>query len=319
MRVSPLNRLGVVRRSHRSALPLLPLASATIRPREDVVIASTSGWAHGFRGDGLVIAYCHSPARWLYQSETYLGGPLWRSVPGVALGLMRPSLVRWDRRAARRPDRYLCNSRVVRTRIREAYGIDAQVVPAPHGMDPTGPQSPVDALADWADDGYLLVVSRLLPYKNVDVAASRPSRGRTIGSSSSERGPERDAARRRPAPQRAPDSPDSATRQLRWVYAHARVLVAPSHEDYGLTPLEAAAFGVPSLTLRAGGYLDTVREGVTGLHVDAPDPELFRAGLAAADAHTWDPAVLRSHADRFSEAGFAARLHAEVDDLLRAR
>ena len=76
---------------------------------------------------------------------------------------------------------------------------------------------------------------------------------------------------------------------------------------------------MPSLTLRAGGYLDTVREGVTGLHVDAPDPELFRAGLAAADAHAWDPAVLRSHAERFSEAGFAARLHAEVDDLLRAR
>ena len=105
--------------------------------------------------------------------------------------------------------------------------------------------------------------------------------------------------------------------QLRWVYAHARVLVAPSFEDYGLTPLEAAVFGRPSLTLRAGGYLDTVREGVTGLYVDAPDPALFRAGLAAADAHPWDPAVLRSHADEFSEAGFAARLHAEVDDLLR--
>lgn len=317
VRVSPLNRLGVVRRSHRSALPLLPLASATIRPREDVVIASTSGWAHGFRGDGLVIAYCHSPARWLYQSETYLGGPLWRSVPGVALGLMRPALVRWDRRAARRPDRYLCNSRVVRTRIREAYGIDAQVVPAPHGMDPTGQQSPVDALADWADDGYLLVVSRLLPYKNVDVLleAVRGSDHRLVVVGA---GPQRDAL--------AADLPPNvrltsglSDAQMRWVYAHARVLLAPSHEDYGLTPLEAAAFGVPSLTLRAGGYLDTVREGVTGMHVDAPDPELFRAGLAAADAHAWDPAVLRSHADRFSEAGFAARLHAEVDDLLQAR
>ena len=285
-----------------------------MRPREDVVIASTSGWAHGFRGDGLVIAYCHSPARWLYQSETYLGAPLWRSASGLALGLLRPSLVRWDRRAARRPDRYLCNSRVVRTRIRDAYGIDAQVVPAPHGMDPTGEQSPVDALADWADDGYLLVVSRLLPYKNVDVllAAVRGSDHRLVVVGD---GPQRDAlAADRPSNVRLVSGLSDP--QMRWVYSHARVLLAPSHEDFGLTPLEAAAFGVPSLTLRAGGYLDTVREGVTGLHVDAPDPVLFRAGLAAAADHPWDAGALRAHAARFSEAGFAARLHAEVDDLL---
>jgi glycosyltransferase involved in cell wall biosynthesis len=285
-----------------------------MRPGEDLVIASTSGWAHGFRGDGMVIAYCHSPARWLYQSETYLGQPLWRSVPGVALGLMRPSLVRWDRRAARRPDRYLCNSRVVRTRIREAYGIDAHVVPAPHGMDPKGEQSPVVALADWADDGYLLVVSRLLPYKNVDVLveAVRGSEHRLVVVGA---GPQRDAlAADLPSNVRLASGLTDA--QMRWLYAHARVLLAPSHEDYGLTPLEAAAFGVPSLTLRAGGYLDTVREGVTGLHVNAPDPVLFRAGMAAATAHVWDAVELRAHAERFSEAAFAASLHAEVDDLL---
>jgi glycosyltransferase involved in cell wall biosynthesis len=90
--------------------------------------------------------------------------------------------------------------------------------------------------------------------------------------------------------------------QLRWVYAHTRILVAPSFEDYGLSPLEAAVFGRPSLTLRAGGYFDTVREGVTGLYVDAPEPALFRAGLAAAEAHPWDPAVLTAHAEQFSEA-----------------
>ena len=74
---------------------------------------------------------------------------------------------------------------------------------------------------------------------------------------------------------------------------------------------------MPSLTLRAGGYLDTVREGVTGLHVDAPDAGSFRAGLDRALAHPWDAAVLRAHAQGFAEDGFAARLHAEVDDLAR--
>nr|AIA84573.1 CAZy families GT4 protein [uncultured Intrasporangium sp.] len=40
--------------------------------------------------------------------------------------------------------------------------------------------------------------------------------------------------------------------QLRWLYAQASLLVATSYEDYGLTPLEAAAFGVPAVTLGTG-------------------------------------------------------------------
>jgi glycosyltransferase involved in cell wall biosynthesis len=182
-------------------------------------------------------------------------------------------------------------------------------------MDATAEQAPVPELADWAGSGYHLVVSRLLPYKNVDVVvdAVRGTSHRLVVVGA---GPGRDALlASRPKNVRLVSGLSDA--QLRWVYARSRVLVAPSIEDYGLSPLEAAVFGRPSLTLRAGGYLDTVREGVTGLHVDAPDPTLFRAGLAAAEEHPWDPAVLRAHAEGFSEAGFAARLHAEVDDLLQ--
>lgn len=315
VRASALNRVGVLRRKHRAALPLLPLASATVRPTEDVVIASTSGFAHGFRAEGIVLAYCHAPARWLYQPEAYLGGPLWRGGKGVALGALAPALRRWDARAATRPARYLCNSRVVRERIREAYGIDARVVPAPHSMDAAAPRTPVGSLADWAGGGYHLVVSRLLPYKNVDVLVEAV-RGTTHHLVVVGDGPLRDALA-----ETAPDNVrflrDLDDAELRWVYANARTLLAVSLEDYGLTPLEAAAFGVPSLTLGAGGYLDTVVDGVTGLHVEAADPASVRAGLDRTDRHGFDPDALRSHAAVFSEAGFAARLRAEVADVGR--
>jgi glycosyltransferase involved in cell wall biosynthesis len=317
VRTSLIDRVGPLRRSHRVALPLLPLAASSLRPGEDVVIASTSGWAHGFSATGRIIAYCHAPARWLYQSENYLGGPLWRTPPGAALGVLKPALTRWDRSAARRPERYLCNSRVVRDRIREAYEIDAEVVPAPHGMDPYGSQDPVASLEGWADDGYLLVVSRLMPYKNVDVVveAVRGTDQRLVIVGA---GPGRDTLMATmPANVQLVSGLNDA--QMRWVYAHSSMLVAPSLEDYGLTPLEAAAFGRPSVTLRAGGYLDTVIEGVTGLHVDSPDAALFRAGLMSARSHSWDVEAIRSHAEQFSEAGFAARLHAEVNDLLSDR
>ena len=312
---SPLNRIGPVRRDHRLGLPLLARAASRLHVDADVVLVSSSGWAHGFRHTGRTLVYCYSPARWLYQTETYLGGPANRSAKGLALLGLRPALRRWDARAARRNDRYLAISRVVRDRIAATYGIEADVLPAPHSMDAGAEQAPVPDLVDWAASGYHLVVSRLLPYKNVDVVvdAVRGTSHRLVVVGA---GPGRDALlAHRPENVRLVSGLSDA--QLRWVYAHARVLVAPSIEDYGLSPLEAAVFGRPSLTLRGGGYLDTVREGVTGLHVDAPDAGLFRAGLAQAEAHTWDPAVLRAHAEGFSEAGFATRLHTEVDDLLR--
>ncbi len=313
VRVSPLDRVGLLRRSHRSALPVLPLAASAVRPTEDVIIASTSGWAHGFRAEGDVIAYCHAPARWLYQSEAYLGGPMWSSPRGLALAMLRPSLKAWDRRAARRPVRYLCNSRVVRDRIREAYDIDAEVVPPPHAMDPSAPREDVPELAGWADEGYLLVVSRLLPYKNVDVLieAVRGTAQRLVVVGS---GPEK-ARLRATAPENVRMVEGLSEAQLRWVYGHARALLAPSLEDYGLTPLEAAAFGVPSVSLRAGGYLDTVVEGVTGLHVDSVDPEGFRAGIAAATATSWDVGQIVAHAAEFSEERFGQRIRTVVEEL----
>lgn len=314
VRASALNRVGALRRSHRAALPLLPFASASLRPQEDVVIASTSGWAHGFHAHGQVIAYCHAPARWLYQPEAYLGGPRWRGAKGVALGLLGPGLRHWDQRAARRPARYLCNSRVVRDRIREAYGIDAHVVPAPHAMDPAAPRDEVGTLTDWAaSGGFLLVVSRLLPYKNVDVLveAVRGTDHRLVVVGD---GPLREVLQRS-APDNVRLVRGLSDAQLRWVYSTATALLAPSLEDYGLTPLEAAAFGVPSLSLRAGGYLDTVVEGVTGLHVEAPEPALVRRGLEEVAAHPFDADAVRAHAAEFSEAGFATRLRAEVESL----
>lgn len=314
---SVIDHVRPLRRYHRLALPVLPLAAATLKPAEDVVVASTSGWAHAFPAAGRVVAYCHAPARWLYQSEAYVGGPLWRSPRGVALGVMRPGLRAWDRRAARRPERYLCNSRVVRDRIREAYDVDAEVVHAPHSIDRSAPREEVPALRDWADDGYHLVVSRLLPYKNVDVLieAVRGTRERLVVVG---RGPERHRLEAMaPANVRMLEGLTDA--QLRWVYAHARLLLAPSFEDYGLTPLEAAAFGVPSVSLRAGGYLDTVREGVTGLHVDTADPRAFHDGIRDAVRQDWDVAAVRRHADAFGEERFAERVRAVVDGLVPQR
>lgn len=308
--VSPLNHIGALRREHRAALPLLPYAVSRLRVDADVVVASSSGWAHGVPTTGRKLVYCHAPARWLYQADAYLGDEAGRSLRARALGLLGGWLRRWDRRAAASADRYLANSTVVRDRIAAAYGIDAEVLPPPYGIDPADPQQPVPMLEDWADGGYLLLVSRLLPYKNVDVAVAAvrglPERLVVVGSGPLE------ARLRAQAPDNVRIVTGLSDAQLRWTYAHARTLLAPSLEDFGLTPLEAAAFGVPTLALHAGGYLDTIDERVNGTFFEEATAAAVRAAVVADRGRAWDAAAIRAHAEHFSEERFNERIRAEV-------
>ena len=312
--VSPINRIRLLRHKHRAALPLLPYAVSRLPVDADVVVASSSGWAHGVPATGRKLVYCHAPARWLYQADAYLGDEAERSAKARALSVLGGWLRRWDRRAAASADRYLANSTVVRERVAAAYGIEAEVLAPPYGIDPADPQEGVASLADWADGGYLLVVSRLLPYKNVDAAVSAvrglPERLVVVGAGPLE------ARLRAEAPDNVRIVSGLTDAELRWTYAHARALLAPSLEDFGLTPLEAAAFGVPTLALHAGGYLDTIDERVNGTFFEEPTGPTIRAAVVAARDRAWDPAAIRAHAELFSEARFRERIRAEVDRLL---
>ena len=303
---SPLNRVPLFRRDHRRALPFLAPAASRVKVDADVTIVSSSGWAHGFDISGRSVVYCYSPARWLYDSDRYLGGAAHKSMLGLGLLAMKAPLIRWDKRAARTADRYLAISHVVRERIRATYDLDPEVVPAPHSMDASAAQEPIPELEDWG--GYALVVSRLLPYKNVDAAieAARLTDRRLVVIG---RGPE-EARLRASLLDNVRMFSGLTDAQMRWAYARADVLVAPSHEDFGLTPLEAAAFGVPTVALRGGGYLDTILEGETGVFFDRPEPEEIAAALGIWEHHAWDGERLRARAEQFGEARFIDRIRA---------
>ena len=306
VRPSPLNGVRTFRRHHRLAFPVLAPAMSRLTVDADIVLCSSSGWAHGVRVSGRKVVYCHAPARWLYQPGRYLGRHCPR-VAALALSVLAPHLRRWDRAAAHSADHYLTNSRAVRSMIREIYGIEATVLPPPHSVDPHGVQRPVECL----DDGYYLCVSRLLPYKNVDAVVEAFSSLRSRRLVVVGQGP--DAARLRAAAGpnvRFLERVDDA--ELRWLYAHTAGLVSASYEDFGLTPLEAAAFGRPSAVLRFGGYLDTVRPGVTGIFFDRPYPSNIMTAVKALDRWEWDPAAIKAHANDFSEEAFVSRLREEV-------
>ena len=152
-----------------------------------------------------------------------------------------------------------------------------------------------------------------MPYKHVDVAIEAAARaGRplvVIG-----KGPE-EARLRAMAGEDVVFGQDLTDAQLRWAYAHATALIAASHEDFGITPLEASAWGVPTVALRAGGYLDTIVEGVNGVFVEAPTVEAVTDGVEQALARDWDPPAMRAHAERFSEDQIARQVRTQLGQL----
>ena len=297
VRPLPINRLAPLRTHHRAALPLLASSFSRLRVSADVVICSSSGWAHGAKVEGRKIVYCHTPARWLYQSDRYLRGR-GRAIRFGA-GLLQSRLERWDKNAAASADAYLANSTVVAERIRSIYGIDAEVVPPPPAITADGPSHPISGL----EPGYLLCVSRLMPYKNVDVvveaASALPDERLVIAGT----GPIEHALRLR-ATSNVTFTGIVTDPQLRWLYANCRALIAASYEDFGLTPLEAASFGKPTAALRWGGFLDTIEEGRTGVYFDQPTTLAVTGAIQELGATGWRGNAIQAFATRFSEERF---------------
>ncbi len=300
---SALDNMDSLRRNHRAALPLLARSFSRMSIAADVVVCSSSGWAHGIRTDGRKIIYCHNTARWLYQADRYEPGR--GGIAGMGLSLLEDRLRRWDLAAATSAHRYLANSTVVRDRIRAAYGVDAEIVPPPYAIDVHGTQTPIGSL----DAGFVLCVSRLISYKNVAaiVGAMQGLGGHqlvVVGT-----GPD-EAELRAMAPANVMMLGVVDDDQLRWLYANCVGLVSASYEDFGLTPIEAAAFGKPSALLRWGGFLDTLNEGITGLYFDEPTPLSVAGALETLLHERWDADAIRTHASRYSEANFADRMKA---------
>ena len=303
-----LNRSRFFRRDHRRVLLTLPVTFPRVVVDADVLLCSSAGWAHSVRTTGRKLVYWHAPNRWIHSPREALAHQ--QPILRMALEAGRWPLQRWDRRAAWSGDVHLANSTSVQRRLRDLYGIDAAVLPPPYMLG-HGPEKPLDGI----DPGFLLLVSRLRPYKNVEAVveafASLPSeRLVVIG----------DGAQRAPIAATAPDNVSFigavSDEQLRWAYRHAAALVAPAIEDFGLTPVEAAAFGTPTAALNGGGYVDTVVNDRTGVFFDRAGPQQIAEAVRRVVAHSWDSVELIEHADRFSLARFECELSGYVSRLV---
>jgi glycosyltransferase involved in cell wall biosynthesis len=310
VRTLPLNRVRALRRRHRLAFPVLARSFSALEVDADIVLCSSSGWAHGVAARGEKIVYCYSPARWLYDPHRYFGRSR-RTFPGLALAAMRPALLRWDRTAARTAVRYLAVSETARAKVFGAYGIDPEVLYPPPGLGTEGIARPLDGI----EPGFFLCVARMLAYKNIaaviDAFGGLASRRLVVVGT----GPEERRLRRLA---RGNVRFLGAVRDahLRWLYMEAAGVVSAAYDDFGLTAIEAASFGKPCVALRAEGLQEAVLEDETGVFFDVPEPEAIREALETVAARTFEESALRAHAERFSEARFIARLGSVVSEVV---
>jgi glycosyltransferase involved in cell wall biosynthesis len=165
VRPSFLDRLHPLRRHHRAAFPALAPTFAGMHIDADVVLCSSSGWAHGVHTTGPKIVYCHAVARWLSQRDRYVGEGFHPRAAVSRAGLAAATfpLRRWDERAAASATRYIANSAVTRNSVRLHYGLDAEV------LHPPAAAMGAPGRAISQRPGFFLCVSRLMPYKNVGV------------------------------------------------------------------------------------------------------------------------------------------------------
>lgn len=299
VRTSFLDRVPVDRR-FRAMFALYPAAFRSLGTIDaDLVISSSSGWAHSVRTSPRAFhaVYCHTPARWLYGTP-YLGA----SAPAQrAIAPLRAALRRWDNRSAQRADLYIANSNFVRERIRLRYGLSARVVYPPVDTDRFTPKPRGDR---W------LVVSRLLPYKRIDLVVDAVTRA-GLGLDVVGDGPALSDLRDRAGPtvrfhSNVPDG------ELTELFESCAGFCLPGVEDFGLTPVEANAAGKPVVAFAGGGALETIEDGLTGTFFEHHSVDALLDALRRCDALTSSPEQIAHHASRFSIAAFRERLTATL-------
>lgn len=301
--------LGRVIRNHNQLFFwLLPMAVERFDLRGyDLVISSSATFAKGARKSpaALHICYCHTPTRYLWDDvRKYVTGfyaiPFVRLVGGIFLWMVR----RWDRRAAERPDVFIANSKHTAAKIKAAYGRDAQAVIYP----------PVDV--EWwraASGGvpakkrdYVLMVGRMLAYKRFDIGIEA---SRRLGVPLKIVGEGREFERlRKSAPQHVEFLgwlPDAALAKL---YAHARALLMPQVEDFGIVAVEALACGTPVIAYGRSGAAEIVRDGENGILVSQQTVEAFIEALRRLGHSNFDQEAIRASAERFSKERFKKEL-----------
>jgi glycosyltransferase involved in cell wall biosynthesis len=306
-----IDKLPGVHRHHQRALPVFPLVFERMQlPECDLVLSSSSAFAKMVRppSGAVHISYIHSPMRFAWNLDAYVAR---ERLPDMARIALRPLMAMFrqrDRATASRVDRFVANSTVVRDRIRAFWRRDATVINPPVETAAFEPL-PASEVQD-----YFLMVSRLVPYKRIDLAIEACNALRLplwiVGD-----GRDRSVLEAIAGP---------TIRFLGWVsdeerrtlYARCRGSIFMSEDDFGIAQVESQAAGRPVIALAAGGAVDTVVNRETGIHVREQTTSSLIEALGRFDQTVFEPARLVAHARSFSRERFEGQIISLIEETM---
>ncbi len=314
VRTSFLQKIPLAKTKHR-AFPMLRMVAFERFDLSgyDVVISSSHAEAKGVitRPETLHVCYCYTPIRYYWSGyHHYLENPRFGALNPLLKALlpyMTNYLRVWDRCAADRVDLFVAISEHVARRIRKYYRREADVIYPPVDTSWLRPSSHVE--------DYFLLVGRLIPYKRADIAVQAFNRlGLPLKIAGT--GSELESLRRMARPNveflgRVGDA------ELGELYSRCAALVFPQEEDFGIVPLEAMAAGRPVIAYRAGGALETVVEGETGVFFDRQEAECLEETVRDFDPGRFDPERARRRAQLFDTAVFKENISKYVENAWR--
>lgn len=312
-----MQHLPGVATHHQLYLPLYPAAFSQFDLSEyDIVISNKSGFCHGVQTANhqkraTHICYCLTPTRFLWMYNQYRQREqLWRlsAVLKPVLRLLR----RWDWQAAQQVDHFIAISTTVQERIRTLYGRDSTVIHPPVDTRYFTPEATTQRDNDFED--YYLIVSRLIPYKRIDLAIQAFNQlphekllivgeGRDGAALREQAGPNVTFLGRQPR------------EEIRQLLRRCKAFLFPGLEDFGIAPVEAMSAGRPVLAFGGGGALDTVVPGVTGELFPEQRWESLHTTLEQFQPSAYDPMACHAQAEQFDVAHFRRRLLTYVEEV----
>jgi glycosyltransferase involved in cell wall biosynthesis len=306
IRTSFMQKLPFVTTRHQSYLMAYPIAFESFDlGAYDVVISNSSAFCKGVitGPNTLHISYCLTPMRWVWRYRDYVD----RERLGGLTRMLLPPLIHylrlWDVSTSARVDRFVSISTAVAARIRKYYRRDSEIIYPPVDCQQFGAARPVG--------DYYLSGGRLTPYQRKDLIVDA---FRELGLPVKIVGDGRDRAR---LEARATSNIEFVGRvddeTLRELYAGCRAYLFPAEEDFGIMPVEAQAAGRPVVAYAAGGALDTVIDGETGVYFHEQTPKSLAAAVERLEHMEFDPDRIRQNAERFSSQVFRERFSTFVE------
>jgi len=315
---SPVQKIPFAKKHHQAFPFLMPFAFENMNFKGfDVVISLTSESAKAVvvQPGTLHICYCLTPTRYLWSHyKYYLSNPRYGILNPLARLLMKPVfkiLREWDLVASKRPDCYIAISREIKKRIKKYYNRDADVIyPC---VDTTKFYLPKVQGSRFKVQGYYLVVSRLEPYKRVDVIieafAKLGYNLKIVGNRSDKKRLKQMAGKKIEfLGQNLTDD------ELLRYYQNCLALCFAGKEDFGLVSLEAQSCGRPVIAFRGGGIKETIVEGKTGLLFEKQTAESLIKAIGKFEKMEFKAEDCRENAKRFGREKFIKRFKKEVEE-----